>query len=370
MSNIDEPVPSPILMPLEAYRQDVQAGLLESDNQQRFVMERINLLAQRLTREPAQEPSSFFHALFGWGREKMAIEPQKGLYIYGSVGRGKSMLVQYLVDAFAQSIWRLHFHEFMQLVQKELKPLNEAKEKDPLKRLATKLAERAPVFVLDEMQIENIADAMIVGRLFQGLFENGVILVTTSNRHPRALYQNGLNRNRFLPFIDLISEHCEIIDLSGKKDYREGQTEISGGYFIHPQRVDERFNSLAEEAQPKTLKIGARQWSIERTKGRAVLLSFAQICETHRGAADYHALVQNFDALYVQNIPLLNAEKSPAIFRFITLIDMVYEARIALYVDSQFPLEDLHNDEMSAFQFERCRSRLYELTGGGKAKEA
>ncbi len=343
------------------YRARLADQSLLPDPEQNLVVEKLTLLAQRLQRKE-QKPKGFASAIFGWGREPVRQETLKGLYIYGSVGRGKSVLMQIFVEAMGQAAWRVHFHEFMQGVQNELTQIRQAKSSDPLDQIAAQIAQKCEVLCLDEMQIENIADAMIVGRLFEGIFARGIVLITTSNRHPGELYKGGLNRHRFTPFINEISTHCEIVSLDGPKDYREAPSSQLTHFFIADQAaLEAKWAALPGTEKPQTIKAKSRQWVIEKSKRRAAFLSFEEACETPKGAADYQALADAFEEIYISQIPVLTAEKTSAAQRFITLIDILYEEGRALYLNLEAPLDQIHQDQATAFAFKRTLSRLNEL---------
>lgn len=351
------------LDPMARYRAWVRDGVLIDDAEQRFVVEKLSLLARRMN-SAAPKKLGFAQALFGWGKEKIDFQQLNGLYIYGSVGRGKSMLMQLFADALPAQIWRVHFLEFMREIHLELDKLRLQKISDPLTRLAENLAQKHQILCLDEMQVENIADAMILGRLFETLFKEGTLLVTTSNRHPKDLYKSGLNRQRFEPFIALIEKHCELISLDGPTDYRKIDSQDQR-YFspltVETQNAFEQLWKNHGQISTRDLHIDSRIWMLETAGQNAARVTFSQACEAARGARDYQILASNYKTLFIDEIPRLRIDNTSAANRFITLIDVLYEAKTKLFLRLEMPIEQLHSDKNTAFIFERSLSRLSEM---------
>ena len=350
---------------IKKYRDKIAAGEIHDDPAQRMVMERLNLLSRRLVNRP-EGGGLFSKALFGWGREKVTMDALEGLYIYGSVGRGKSMLMDMFAEHVGDLAWRIHFHEFMQYVHSAMDKARAANRKDPLREVALEIARKHDVLCLDEMQVENIADAMIVGRLFEALFGAGAVLVTTSNRHPEELYAGGLNRHRFTPFIDEISKFCEIISLDGEHDYR--QHEQGQSRYFYPltpatkRTFEAEWTKVAGRVSAQEIELGKRKWLFDFASEHAVKVSFRDACEGARGARDYAKLAERFQAVFIDEIPKLNKQNTSAATRFVTLIDVLYEARTVLYLRLEDAPEKLHDDENTRFVWERTLSRLTEMS--------
>ena len=350
--------------PINQYRALIDSGSLVDDAEQRFVVEKLTMLWQRASK-PDDTKRGFARALFGWGREKVTHEALQGLYIYGSVGRGKSMLMQIFVEAIGDQAWRIHFHEFMREVHHKLDDARAQNANDPIEAVSGKIASQYRMLCLDEMQVENIADAMILGRLFEGLFKLGVILVTTSNRHPTDLYKGGLNRNRFEPFIEIIQEQCEVICLDGGMDYRK--SDMGHGHYFAPlnqqtaSKIDMIWDGLGQKNGEKSIQIGKRKWQFENAKNGAVRVDFKDVCEKARGAHDYQALADNFNTVIIENIPMMTKDKTSPAARFVTLIDVLYEAGTKIYLSLEKPIDQLHDDENTRFVFDRTLSRLNEM---------
>ena len=288
----------------------------------------------------------------------------------GGVGRGKSMLMDlFFDDVQVPKKRRAHFHEFMLDVQRRLHALREAGGgADPLRTLAGDLAGESPLLCFDEFHIVNIADAMILGRLFEGLFEAGVVVVATSNWPPDRLYENGLNRDRFTPFIDLLKSRVEIVPLDGPTDYRLGR--LAGlPVFFAPlgeasdaaiERVFKALHGSRPEA-PEAIAVGGRTLHAPRAAGPVALFAFKDLCERPLGAADYLALTDRFDALVLKGVPRLTPDLRNEARRFMTLVDACYERRLLLFLSADAPPEDLYATGEGAFEFQRTVSRLEEM---------
>lgn len=302
--------------------------------------------------------------LFGKG-------PARGLYIWGPVGRGKSMLM----DLFAQSgahrqLRRVHFHAFMleQHAHLRAERARGQAQDDVIMRIAKALAQQTRVLCLDELQITDITDALLVGRLFAQLLERGVVIVATSNRPPRDLYQNGLNRQLFAPFIALIEQRLDILELAAARDYRlERLTEAPVWHApLGPaadRAMDDAWSRLTCGAQPlpSALEVQGRRWDIARTAAGCARLSFDEACRRARGAADYLELAQHFHTILLENIPKLDPQDREAAARFRTLIDALYEAKTKLVACAADEPAGLYPAGDQSFEFARTTSRLMEM---------
>ncbi len=358
-------------MLLERLQARIAAGELKPDPLQRAAAERLDRLAQELEgyRPPAKESSGFLSRL-GFGRQEPASEPPCGVYLHGDVGRGKSMLMDLFFAAvpFAPKR-RVHFHEFMLDVQKRLHAMRQEEgQEDPLRALAARLAAEHRLLCFDEFHVVNIADAMILGRLFEGLFENGVVVVATSNWPPRRLYENGLNRDRFLPFIDLLLSKIDVVALEGPVDYRLQRLRDVPVYLSPPgpeadARLLQIFRILAdgEEGQTEELPVGSRRVRVPCAADGVAMFPFAALCEQPLGPADYLALTERYHSIILQDVPLLTPNRRNEARRFMTLVDALYERRTMLFVSAAAAPEELYPRGDGAFEFRRTVSRLTEM---------
>jgi cell division protein ZapE len=298
-----------------------------------------------------------------------APEVPKGLYLWGGVGRGKSMLM----DLFHASVAiddkrRVHFHAFMQEVQAGL---NEARKRgvdDAILPVADRIAGEVRLLSFDEMQITDIADAMIVGRLFQKLFEAGVVVVTTSNRPPDDLYKDGLNRALFLPFIALLKDRMAVRELAAERDYRQDRLAGSPVYF-HPADAAARdaVSDIWRDVSgggggaPLVLKVKGRDVEIPVFRNGVGRASFWDLCAKPLGPADYLAIAEALRLLILEGVPRLGSENYNEAKRFVTLVDALYEAKVRLVMTAADIPERLYIEGAGAFEFERTASRLREM---------
>ena len=298
---------------------------------------------------------------------RKAPPPVKGLYLWGGVGRGKSMLMDLLFDLIEVPKQRSHFHAFMQWVHSEIAKAREQGVEDAIAPVSKDLANRIRFLAFDEMQITDITDAMIVGRLFEQLFAAGVTIITTSNRVPDDLYKDGLNRQLFLPFISLIKEHLEVYELNSKQDYRQGRLAGVKAYFS-PDNSESRA-ALREVWQD--FSHGKGTPLILRVKGRDVELpgyfngvaraTFYDLCGRMLGPADYLAIAEAVRVLVIEGIPQLGRSNFNEAKRFVTLIDALYEAKVRIICSAAAEPEYLYIEGEGIFEFERTASRLREM---------
>lgn len=338
------------------YDQRVGDGSLTPDPAQMAILPQFDRIRTALL---TPEKKGFF---------KRAPEPPKGLYLWGGVGRGKSMLM----DMFAQNMRdvptrRVHFHAFMQEIHNAMHEVRKTGVDDAIAPVAADIAATVRLLAFDEMQITDITDAMIVGRLFQALFSAGVVVVTTSNRPPDDLYKDGLNRSIFLPFIELIKDRMEVEELISPHDYRQDRLAGAQSYFT-PVNAESR---AAMDAVWDDLAGGAGDELIIRVKGRDVAIpqfrngiaraGFHALCGKPLGAADYLALAEAIRVLMLDNIPCLGRSNFNEAKRFVTLIDALYEAKVRLICSAAAPPEMLYLEGEGTFEFERTASRLREM---------
>ena len=293
--------------------------------------------------------------------------PPKGLYIWGGVGSGKSFLMDLFVANINVPARRIHFHAFMQEVQNDLHAARATSEKDPLNLVARNIGKGLCLLALDEMQIKDIADAMIVGRLFTLMREEGVVCVTTSNRTPDDLYKDGLNRQLFLPFIAYLKEHLIVHDMQSDTDFRQNRMSGAQVYFtplniVASQGVDALWQSLTGGHDSNhSLQIKGRVLLIPRYHNGVGRFSFYDICGTPLGPADYLALAEALRVVVIDDIPQLGRHNFNEAKRFVTLIDALYEAKTRLICSAEESPELLYLEGEGVFEFERTASRLREM---------
>jgi cell division protein ZapE len=294
-------------------------------------------------------------------------EPERGLYLWGGVGRGKT----WLMDLFFQSlpfpeVRRRHFHRFMHDVHMELKELQN--RESPLDLVAAQIARDTQVLCFDELFVTDIADAMILGNLFEGLFKRGVALIATSNVPPQGLYKDGLQRQRFLPAIDLIERHVEVLNVDGATDYRLRQLTQAGTYLLSstpdtPQRLETLFAELAhhDTTSGDSIEIEGRPIPVIRQSSSAVWFNFFAICAGPRSQDDYIEIAREYQSVIVSGVPILDSHRDNEARRFIALVDELYDRNVNLIISAASPPTDLYRGEHLAFQFERTISRLIEM---------
>ena len=297
-------------------------------------------------------------------------EVPQGLYIWGGVGRGKSMLMDLFVDNLAiTQKRRVHFHAFMQEVHTGMNEARKTGVDDAIAPVAAAIADQVRMLAFDEMQISDITDAMIVGRLFEALFAAGVVIVTTSNRTPDDLYKDGLNRQLFLPFIERIKQEMVVHELASATDYRQEFLSGTASYFVlHGPKaraeMDQVWQGLTDgDGQELVLKVKGRDVVLPRFHNGVARVGFFDLCGAALGAADYLALTEAVRVLILEDIPLLSRSNFNEAKRFVTLVDTLYEAQVRLICTAAALPEMLYMEGDGAFEFERTASRLREMMG-------
>ncbi|AGT07655.1 cell division protein ZapE [Paracoccus aminophilus] len=352
----------------QAYTARVASGDLTIDPAQWAVLPALDALVARLS-EPAPAP-----AKNGWLSRLMRSEKTepvvaKGLYLWGGVGRGKSMLMDLVMDAAPTTAKRrVHFHEFMQEIQAGLERMRKKGVADAVAPVAGEVADQCRLLCFDEMQITDIADAMIVGRLFQVLFERGVVIVTTSNRVPEELYKNGLNRQLFLPFISMIRQNMDVVELISEQDHRQNRLE-GGQVWFSPadgeakMALDHIWSELTHGAAttPLAIPVLGREVVLPDHVGRIARAGFWDLCGRPLGPADYIAIAEAVDVLFIDGVPRLTMSNFNEAKRFVTLIDALYEAKVKLYASAADDPDRLYAEGEGSFEFERTASRLHEM---------
>jgi cell division protein ZapE len=358
----------------ELYAARVAAGEIERDPAQAEAVARLAALQRRLAERRLARKSSSLGWLFG---RRDTGEPLRGLYIHGEVGRGKTMLMDLFFAASpVVRKRRAHFHAFMADVQTRLNDLRhklktgEIVGKDPIQLAAAAIAEEAWLICFDEFQVTDIADAMILGRLFAALFEHGVVVVATSNVMPQHLYAHGLNRALFLPFIALIERHMEIVELNARTDFR---TEKLGGipvWLVPDDAVAQaalqdawgRLTGGAPDASQELLVKG-RIVRVPRATAGVARFMFHELCEQPLGASDYLTIANAYHALVIEHIPVMGFDARNAAKRFIILIDLLYERGVKLIASAAAEPDALYRADtgFEVLEFRRTASRLIEM---------
>lgn len=346
---------------LDHYQRRIDAGGFEADPSQTAVVERLQDLQQRLLQEPASG-GNWIQRL-----RRRPPPPQRGLYIWGSVGRGKT----WLVDLFYSHLplaqkQRIHFHHFMRQTHDELARLKQ--QKNPLEKVAAQLAKRIRLLCLDEFIVSDIADAMILSQLLHGLFRHGVTLVTTSNTRPDQLYLDGIQRASFLPAIDLLQRHLEVIELGGMTDYRLRLLEQASTYHtplddaaaLHLTREFERL-ATDQQRQDGKLRVFHRDIPVKQLTEGIAWFDFMALCGPPRAQADYLEIARSFHTVIISDIPRLGPALDDVARRFLYLLDEFYDRNVKLIISAAEPPEQLYQGERLAFDFRRASSRLREM---------
>ena len=350
-------------LPIERLRAQIAAGELETDAAQLAVAARLDPLARRLNAWRPRRSGLF--SLF----QRSSAPPPRGLYIYGGVGRGKTMLMDlfFACVGFAPK-QRSHFHEFMADVHDRIGQARQTVDGDPIPHVAASIAEEAALLCFDEMQVTDIADAMILGRLFKHLFERGVVVVATSNSAPAALYENGLNRSLFLPFIALLRENMDTVELQAAKDYRLEKLAGLPLYFAPADaaakaELDAHWDRLTgrHPGEAETLLVKGRSVCVPLASMGIARFSFAELCEAPLGPHDYLRIAHTYHTLLIDEIPVMARDRRNPARRFINLIDTLYDNKVCLIASAAAEPDALCVDDGSKGAFARTASRLIEM---------
>ena len=349
------------------YRQHIDDGAIAADPDQARAVDELERLQRALDGHRPPQPAR--RRLFV--RRPKTATPPRGVYLHGGVGRGKSMLMDlFFATTDVARKRRAHFHEFMLDVHARLHARRQShpKEGEPILPLADALAAEAWLLCFDEFHVTNIADAMILGRLFDALHERGVVVVATSNFAPDRLYEGGLQRPLFVPFIERLKERVTVVPLEGRRDYRLDRLKGAAVYH-HPlgsaadAALEQIFHVMSDGADghPDTIQVGARELDVPRAAHGVAWFHFDDLCARPLGAADYLALTEHYDTIVVDGVPLLTPDKRNEARRFMTLVDALYERGLYLVCSAAAPPERLYPEGDGAFEFQRTVSRLEEM---------
>ncbi|MGC6516885.1 MAG: cell division protein ZapE [Candidatus Puniceispirillaceae bacterium] len=350
------------LTPKERYEALIATGKLTQDDGQRQIVAMLDELYHKVT---ARQTQSMWQKLRGRQRQ-----PVKGLYLYGGVGRGKSMMMDLFYDCLPKGYGlRVHFHDFMVQAHDKMNEARKAGSKNPVKDTAVALGSGIDLLCFDEMEVRDIADAMIVQRLFDGLLSQGIIVVATSNRHPDELYKDGLHRDRFLPFIAQIKQSCSVQEIAKGQDWRSRLLGKDPRWYV-PADESAMVNMKAQFAKVTngeaphslSLKVAGRDLILKKTAHNIAFLSFHDLCAEPLAARDFVAIADRLTGLFMTDIPLLGNDLQNEARRFMWLIDALYDRGRFLVASSDCPMDSLYHGRQWAFEFDRTVSRLSEMS--------
>jgi cell division protein ZapE len=350
-----------VFRPSEHYARGTASGRWQDDPAQRAALGAFDRIHDALLAPP---PGRLARLRARLGRSSPGL---RGLYLWGAVGRGKTMLMDQFVASLPEGIaLRVHFHRFMLDVHAGLRALGEVR--DPLLRVAADVAARTRVLCLDEFMVTDIGDAMILDGLLGALFDHGVALVTTSNTAPRDLYKDGLQRERFLPAIGLLEAHCEVLELASPHDWRLRALTRAPVYLTPDDARAEAalarlFDELAQGPvqENAVLPINDRSFRARRVCAQAAWFDFAALCDGPYGSADYIELARTWPAILISGLPQFTPFNEDAAQRFVHLIDELYDRRVKLAVTAQAPTVELYDGKRLRLEFARTTSRLIEM---------
>ncbi len=365
LSNAVAQLPDSSRLLEQRYLHQVEQQAIQYDEAQFTAIHQLQTLLNKLLLTVAYRRKVFARKLRLSAQEKC-----HSLYIFGDVGRGKSMLMDLFYQACPlKQKRRVYFHAFMLEVHSFIHESQQQNQSNAIATLAKKIKDSVVLLCFDEFHVTDIADAMILQRLFSRLFELGVVVVITSNRHPKDLYQGGLQKEQFLAFTQLLQREANIIELAAKVDYRLSYLRALKTTYYFPldahasDFIQQNYNGLTQFAvkQSSVLQLLGRQLVLSAVHKNVALLSFDELCTQPLGSADYLTLANQFSTLIVTDIPKLTAEKRNEAKRFVTLIDALYEHKVQLICTAEVPAHALYTEGDGAFEFKRTVSRLIEM---------
>jgi cell division protein ZapE len=344
---------------LKQYNEETAAGTLSLDKAQIKTVEILDQLSNSLSKRLKNKYILNF---------KKSHKITKGIYLWGGVGSGKSMLMdKFFESSVLKNKTRVHFHSFMQQTHKSLYDLRKVGTKNPIDKIIKDITKKTDLLCFDELQITDITDAMLVGRLFEGLISSNVTIVITSNRIPDSLYKDGLNRNLFLPFISLIKDSLIVHKLDTNTDYRQIKLSTEVLYYSpitkeSLSKINKLWNDITNGKSVKLkIEVNDRDFIFDKFKNGAARANFNDLCGVPLGPADYLCFAEILNLIIIENIPILSPSKANEAKRFITLIDTLYEARVRLICSAADIPKNLYPKGMNSFEFERTASRLIEM---------
>ncbi len=357
--------------PLARYEQELESGKLNADDEQRAVVVLLDSISIALANRPSWRPpaTGLFSRLF----KPKPIVGVEGLYLWGGVGRGKTHLCDlFFAECAFEDKTRLHFHRFMQRIHNDLRELGQVENPIPL--VADKWAAQTRLLLLDEIHVNDITDAMLLGTLLTELFKRGITLVTTSNRHPDDLYKDGLQRARFIPAIEQIKSHTHVLEMVGDTDYRLRLLQRESIYIISEftdgksdsdtaDAMKHHFERLSggKNEQKNSMQVSGRELPIIARAGDILWIDFDTLCNTARSTMDYIELATTFHTVLLSDVPVMGEAQSDAARRFVNLIDEFYDRHVKLIVSAEAMPDALYTGKRLEFEFVRSASRLMEM---------
>lgn|SRR3990167_1353430 len=350
------------MTPLIYYQQQCDAGKIQVDFAQQGIVIKLDCIFQKLMQREKQRDylSEKIIKIF---KKRQLI---KGLYLWGSVGIGKTFLIDCFYHCLPIKKMRMHFHQFMQQLHQDLKIIQG--QKNPLQVIAAQISKKASVICFDELFVSNIADAMLLGELFNCLFLNGVTLVTSSNISPDFLYSEGLQRENFLPAIELIKKNTEVVFLHSKVDYRKQHIHEAGVFYsplnaIAALEMENCFTHFSNAALPhfSPITICDRPISIVKEAGSVIWFHFDVICQKPRSQDDYLSIAKQYHTILIQDVRAISSEENDLVLLFMYLVDILYDAHCRLVISSAVPIEKIYVAGKSVATFSRTVSRLIEM---------
>ena len=346
---------------LESYKNLIKKQDLKEDKKQIELLKKLNCLKKKLENE-----SGFIKNIFS--KKKIA----KSIWIYGGVGRGKSMLMDLFYESINIPKLRIHFHEFMSLTHRELHKIRKSLGgvEDPLKLVAKTFSKKAKILCFDEFQVTEVADAMILERLFKHLFYYGVFVVTTSNRHPENLYEGGIQREKYLEFVNYMQEQMLICELAGDCDYRIMKISSLKEKYFYPNNKDniQKIENLCNELTGNS-KMGehilynlGRKIIIKEAASNVAKIDFNEFCKGDYSVDDYREIAENFSTIFFINIPKLKSDEQNYLKRLINFIDICYDKKISVIFLSEVAIEGIYKEKKGGFEFQRTISRITEMS--------